>query len=191
MSDAPHMTASNDGETTYMAGVRPDARRTSTRRRRWIAGALVALSVLAGLVFVQTSPASAYVGSNFLRNWATGRCLDGYNGDAYTWDCQAGNPFQQWQPMYVGQANGNDQVMLVNVGSGGCLARISGRYFTPKTDNACSWAPVTFEAHSVVDAWYRINLIDQSGHCVDSNDAGQAGPNPCNGGGNQMWRLGY
>jgi hypothetical protein len=87
---------------------------------------------MAAAVLFPAGPASAdvYPGSDFIKDWQTGRCLDsndrGFNsGDVYTNPCQLGNPYQQWHRIYLGTAyapNGRayDVVAFQDVATGYC-----------------------------------------------------------------------
>ncbi|KND28198.1 hypothetical protein IQ63_33835 [Streptomyces acidiscabies] len=81
-----------------------------------------------GALFMSTTPASAYVGENFLRNWETGRCLDADNtGSIYTLPCQQGNAYQTWEPNYIRHST-YDMVQVKNKATGRCLHVNGGGY---------------------------------------------------------------
>ncbi|MDX3381823.1 ricin-type beta-trefoil lectin domain protein [Streptomyces niveiscabiei] len=167
--------------------------RTSLRhfaRRGSTAALAVGMSV--GALFMSTTPASAYVGENFLRNWETGRCLDADDtGSIYTLPCQQGNAYQTWQPIYV-RHDTYDVVQVKNKATGRCLhVNAHGALTTYWCDESGNpnWNQ-RFAAKG--SGWDRIELTNVLFNtCVDSNHAGAAYVTGCNGGGYQKWKLGF
>ncbi|MER5432107.1 ricin-type beta-trefoil lectin domain protein [Streptomyces sp. NPDC002588] len=161
-------------------------------RRGWAAALAVGLSL--GLSFIGASPASAYVGSNFLRNWATGLCLDSNSkGEVYTLPCQQGNDFQTWEPIYVLHTS-NDVVQVKNKATGWCLYRnpLDGSLETYPCDDVSVGVSWNQRFDAIGSSWTKIQLKNWfGGNCVDSNASGSAYLLDCNDGGYQQWRLGY
>ncbi|MHC5907718.1 RICIN domain-containing protein [Streptomyces sp. S6] len=159
--------------------------------RRGSAMALAA-GMSVGVLFMATTPASAYVGQNFLRNWETGRCLDADNeGNIYTNPCQSGNGFQTWEPIYL-YNNGSDVVQVKNKGTGKCLHVNGNGALTTYwcDDNGTPSANQQFAAKG--SSWNQVELTNRLFNtCVDSNYAGHAYVSGCNGGGYQKWKLGF
>lgn len=159
-------------------------------RRGWAAGAALGLAL--GLSVVNASPASAYVGPNFLRNWETGRCLDSdAEGNVYTNPCQSGNPYQTWNISFL-KHEAYDIVEIENLGTYRCLIVEVGNTPIPKLKTKyCKQYPFTgWEARG--SSWDQVQLANKGVNgCVDSDYAGSAYLLECNGGGYQKWKLGY
>jgi len=158
-------------------------------------GSTVALAVgmSVGALFMSTTPASAYVGENFLRNWETGRCLDADGtGSIYTLPCQSGNAYQTWQPVYL-RNNGSDVVQVVNKATGRCL-HVNGRgaLMTEWCNDPSINVSANQQFYAIGSSWNQIELKnDLFKTCVDSNHNGAAYVTGCNGGGYQKWKLGF
>ncbi|QNP68350.1 RICIN domain-containing protein [Streptomyces roseirectus] len=157
-------------------------------------GSTVALAagMSVGALFMSSTPASAYVGENFLRNWETGRCLDADNeGSIYTLPCQQGNAYQTWQPIFV-QHTSYDVVQLKNKATGKCLHVNGGGALTTYWCDESGVPSSNQRFAAKGSSWNQIELVnDLFRSCVDSNYAGAAYANGCNGGGYQKWKLGY
>ncbi|MDX3453717.1 RICIN domain-containing protein [Streptomyces sp. ME02-8801-2C] len=177
--------------TTRMSTLRTFARRGSA--------AALALGTSLGISLTGAGSASALssgevIGTNVLRNWETGRCLDAAAGDeggvgrVYTNPCQTGNAHQNWRVIYESHST-YDVVQVKNVATGLCLSTFGGGS-TLRTD-ACS--------DSFNDYWYGVgsswdqvsfrNLV--TGTCADSDYNGSAYAIGCNDGGFQKWKLGF
>jgi hypothetical protein len=167
--------------------------RTSTATRWGARGALAALFatmlVAASMLVVQAPAQADYVGTNYLRNWATGRCLEtNESGQVYTNPCTlpvGSNPNQSWTPRRVGH-DGYDIVILTNR-AGRCLMNVDFLYAHYGCDNVF----LDHYAWGAKGTWYQVVLENEIGGCLDSNQAGQAYLHACNGGGFQKWRFGY
>jgi len=162
------------------------------RFARRSATATLAVGMSVGALFMATTPASAYVGENFLRNWETGRCLDADNsGSIYTLPCQSGNAYQTWQPVYLRHTSA-DEVQIRNKATGRCL-HVNGNgalttYWCDDSGNP------SFNQRFLANgsSWDNVELKNSLfGSCVDSNRDGAAYANGCNGGGYQKWKLGF
>ncbi|MEU6348834.1 RICIN domain-containing protein [Streptomyces sp. NPDC047072] len=165
------------------------------RKRRWWAGA-VTLAVSTGLMAVNAPTASAEVaiGTNLLRDKATGRCLDSRGSLVYTLPCQSGNDHQTWTVIWVTHTD-YDIVRFQNKATGYCL---SWSGYT--TDLPTTWTCATGDAitdhwtrwKAVGSNWDEVQIKDErdSADCVDSNAAGDAYLLGCNGGDYQKWHLG-
>ncbi|MFI6252227.1 RICIN domain-containing protein [Streptomyces sp. NPDC051016] len=150
--------------------------------------------------FANTSSASALtlgdvIGTNFLRNWATGRCLDSdASGNVYTNPCQQGNDYQTWTLTFVGHV-GYDIVQVKNQATGRCLywGNLDGARYPYTSDcfpGAAAYTLMTWLG--VGSGWDQVQFkTRQEGLCLDSNSSGSAYMLGCNGGGNQLWKLGY
>lgn len=159
--------------------------------RRLRAGVL-ALGLSAGLAFTSAAPASAArsIGTDFLRNWATGLCLDSSDGGesgrgfVYTNPCTQGNDYQTWSVEFQGHDT-YDQVKIRNKATGLCLSRTFGLSTLSCGDPNTEWDGVGSD-------WSRVELrAPGAGQCLDSDSNGSAYVLGCNGGGNQKWKLGY
>ena len=129
------------------------------------------------------SPADFPYGPNFIRNWATGRCLDGnHAGDLYTSPCQFGNYYQQWAysvfragtpPIYAFR---NTQTL---------------RCITGSRTSPCS--RITEQDVQRTGTKYKFRMIKRNKNvCVDSNAQGQVYLLPCQAGNDyQSWRFRY
>ncbi|MFE0731679.1 ACP synthase [Streptomyces antibioticus] len=166
-----------------------------TGRRRWCT-ALLALAMSLGFAFVSAGSAAAsspgdVIGTHFLRNWETGRCLDSNSaGAVYTSPCQFGNGYQTWSVIYRDHKN-NDIVMIRNQATGRCLG--FGTYLATGTCLNSSQFGYGLELWEGVGAgWNKVELVSSLGGCLDSDRSGKAYVfNPCNGGGFQKWKLGF
>jgi hypothetical protein len=164
----------------------------SFARRGWTAAAALGLSL--GFSLVNASPASAYtLGPSFLRNWETGRCLDSNaGGKVYTNPCQSGNNYQNWVVVYDHHTN-YDVVKIMNVATQMYLYWSPDKVFTNQyvPSGTYYYPQLTWEARG--SGWDKVALADVDGHnvCLDSNRAGDAYTEICNGGGFQLWKLGY
>lgn len=172
--------------------------------RRWWTGVLT-LVMSMGFATISASPASAlewtYIGTNFLRNWETGRCLDSNSpGAVYTNPCQQGNDYQKWQ-VYRVERGDYDHVVLMNQATRNCLyipddlgSGVSAVGCGPIID-----IPVKPQIHwrAVGTSWNQVQFtgVDPANvnwyRCLDSNRNGSAYVQACNGGGFQKWKLGY
>ncbi len=195
MSDV-HALESNDHQTAAAAKAPPGARRTSARRLRLMTCALAAMSLIAAGVFVKASPAWAYMGANYLRNWETGLCLyDNDTTQVFTAPCNGNDNHDIWQPIYWNHT-ANDNVMFENVANGGCLqvtpSRVVVAYQGCYGQDGFPTGNEIFEADpNFGQGWGNITMIDMYGACVDSNRAGAVYENGCNWGGFQQWKLGF
>ncbi|MFI7502742.1 RICIN domain-containing protein [Streptomyces sp. NPDC049687] len=159
-------------------------------RRVWTA--VLAMAVSMGFVFLNAGSASALnygdlIGRNFLRNWATGLCLDSNDlgngtGDVYTRPCQQGNKYQTWEVFYVFHAY-YDMVYIRN--------QQTGFYLNMRDDGSLVTRMYTSQAwEGAGTGWDKVSLRI-SGSCLDSNTSGSAYTLGCNDGGYQKWKLGY
>jgi len=160
------------------------ARRTAT--------ATLAVGMSVGALFMATTPASAYVGENFLRNWETGRCLDADGtGSIYTLPCQSGNAYQTWEPIYH-HHNGSDVVQIKNKATGRCLHVNGHGALTTEWCNDPWGVSANQQFYAIGSSWNQVELKNELFKtCVDSNYNGAAYANGCNGGGYQKWKLGF
>lgn len=170
----------------------PAAPRIGTRwgARGALAALFATLLVTASMLVAQAPAQADYVGTNYLRNWATGRCLEtNQSGQVYTNPCTlpvGSNPNQSWTPRRVGH-DGHDVVLLVNVATDRCLMNVDVLI----AHLGCSSANLPNYAWGAKGTWYQVVFENEAGGCLDSNHAGQAYMHGCNGGGFQKWRFGY
>lgn len=154
-------------------------------RRGW--AAVAALGMVLGLSVFNASPASAYVGTNTLRNWDTGFCLTLDGGWLHTDLCNSGNKYQIWEPVYV-QHDAYDVVRLRNVGTGTCVNLEDTGYLGHRScDNTTvrQW----FEAQGT--GWDKTRLYSRYWFQCLNNWGLNVTLQACNDTGNQKWKLGY
>ncbi|EDY47217.1 actinohivin [Streptomyces clavuligerus] len=140
---------------------------------------------------------AAYVGTNVLRNWETGRCLDSNaQGDVYTLPCSlpvGSNAHQVWEPLLRGKDPSADIVGLRNVATNRCAAF---RYPANITTVPCS-ATVTAQQWFAYGAgWDNVTFVSRGGpiggpDTIDSDRNGNVYAYTRNGGGFQRWKFGY
>lgn len=179
-----------------MTPTRIPALRRFTRRG---SAAALTLGLSLGVSLVSAGNASALssgdvIGTNLLRNWETGRCLDAGWGDeggvgrVYTNPCQTGNAHQTWQIIYESHST-HDVVQVKNQATGLCLSSFGGGS-TLRTD-ACSDSYNDYW-YGVGSSWEKVQFRNLwTGTCADSNSSGSAYHIGCNSGGNQLWKLGF
>jgi ricin-type beta-trefoil lectin protein len=162
------------------------------RTARWLAAAAAAFCAASAAVVVNASPAQANPGSNYLRNMATGRCLEFNGASLFTSSsCSYGNRKQAWMPVIIGHTD-HDHVLLVATDLGhGCLNggdRGNAIYL-----EACgpSNSRPSQDWKAVGQSYHQVQYVNANGRCLDSNDAGDVYLHDCNNGGFQQWKLGY
>lgn len=164
------------------------------RSRRWWT-VLLTLAMSLGFATLNAPSASAayVIGTDFLRNWETGLCLN--NADAgriNTQPCQSGNDRQKWSVIYQYHA-GYDFVQIVNVATNQCLVWSYNGSLYAGDCNAGTWDERLWRG--VGSGWNMVELTDgginDRYQCLDSDRNGWAYLLGCNGGGYQKWRLGY
>ncbi|MER7277860.1 hypothetical protein ABT369_25805 [Dactylosporangium sp. NPDC000244] len=93
-------------------------------RRRRLIGVGVAALAAAAAVLADPAPAHAYVGTNILRSYQTGWCLNSdAPGTVNSRPCSTpigSNKRQMWEPIYL-RHDTSDWVMLRNVATNQCL----------------------------------------------------------------------
>ncbi|WP_326554219.1 RICIN domain-containing protein [Micromonospora sp. NBC_01813] len=183
------MTPVDDSLASTGTGHRQTAGRWRTRSR--LTALFTTMFVVASMLVVQGPAQADYVGTNYLRNWATGRCLEtNQSGQVYTNPCTlpvGSNPNQSWTPRRVGH-DGYDIVILTNVATDRCLLNVD----IVVAHYGCENVNLPNFAWGVkADPWYQMVLENEAGNCLDSNHAGQAYLHACNWGGHQKWRFGY
>ncbi len=184
------MTAEKPGNTQTPA-------RTSVRRRfarhGWGAALVAVLSLLVSLM--STSPASAYVGENLLRNWDNGWCLTVVTGGSVhaRQDCDTGNRNEIWQPIYIGHSS-YDIVTLKNQGTGTCLSVEDGGYLGHPP---CSTSTIRQQFRAEGQDWRMVRFVSlfQWNSCIEGSYYAVY-LKECRGEGDlqkgmQKWRLGY
>ena len=174
------------------AGNAQASARTSVRRRfarrGWGAALVAALSLVVSLM--STTPASAYVGENLLRNWENGWCLTVVTGGSVhaRLDCDSGNRNEIWQPIYIGHSS-YDIVTLKNQGTGSCLSVEDGDYLGHP---ACSTSSIHQQFRAEGENWNNVRLVSLfSGSCLEGSSPYvymKACSSPPV---RQQWRLGY
>ncbi|WP_213453687.1 RICIN domain-containing protein [Rhizomonospora bruguierae] len=172
------------------------------RPRHRLAAFIIVLLVGAASGLISASPAQAgYVGTNYLRNWATGRCLDSNAaGNVYTLPCNlpvGSNRYQTWEPIFTKKIDGFDLIQLKNVATGRCLYFYPGTsvYTTLPCPGANNLTSVAAGVYWFVEGtpWYQVRFesFGGLGRCLDSNSNGNVYGLGCNSGGYQFWRFGY
>ena len=160
---------------------------------------LAGLAMVAGAGVLVATTASAADGSDlFLRNWATGLCLDSRDdGSVYTRQCDAGNSAQHWNLTFHPGSGGADAANIQSERLGGAyLGRPVGA--VTQVDLHGGYAYWLGDGPNWQQVRLRLWAPDINGvaWCLDSNGPDSNGHGtvylePCNDGGNQKWRWGY
>ncbi|MFD0746267.1 hypothetical protein ACFQ1L_33765 [Phytohabitans flavus] len=188
-----HMHSVSDPTTRQ-----PTSRPRRKRSLQWLARLVVAFGLLVTSATVVAAPASAYVGSNVLRNHQTGRCLTFIKNGIYTEPCNRADPNQIWQPLFQFKL-GNDIVILWNPRHRVCVypygwlsGKNRGEVNVGRKQSECAAGRRGFwEARGT--GWHSVNFVTYLPPypCLDSNYAGDAYYYPCIAGNrHQMWKLG-
>ncbi|MGW2445771.1 RICIN domain-containing protein [Streptomyces sp. NPDC001675] len=183
------MTVTKLAEGDTAAASREAVRRGSRKAFTFLGRSLAVLSILGGTAAMSTSSASA-AGSDFLRNWENGRCLDSNAaGEVYTNPCQFGNNYQQWQILNLHHGEfGYDVAQFKNVATGLYLRYVDYPQTGPYTD-----AQRTYWAGAGSD-WQHAALLPQAGGaniCLSGDGGGIVWTEPCSGAGYQNWKYGF
>ncbi|MEW2079983.1 hypothetical protein AB0941_41840 [Streptomyces sp. NPDC013433] len=184
--------SSVDAERTEV-GVVPSSRETARRGSRkaltLVGRCLAVLGMLVGSAAVAAPSASA-AGSDFLRNWENGRCLDSnYAGEVYTSPCQFGNAYQQWEMLNLqGGEHGHDVAQFKNAATGLYLRYVDYPQTGPYLDNTRTyWAGAGSD-------WQHAALRPLGGSfylCLASDGGGTVWTEACSGAGYQNWKYGF
>ncbi|WP_432976039.1 RICIN domain-containing protein [Dactylosporangium sp. CA-233914] len=172
--------------------------RSGWRSRRLLAVLITVVTIAMSAVAFQ-SPAQAYVGTNILRNWETGRCLDSdWNGDVYTLPCDlpvGSNDHQIWEPIRRAHAE-FDVVILKNKATSRCLGWLPGKPNVIRTTVQCGYdgraTDIRVLWSAVGTGWANVLFRNNvGGEVLDSNRAGNVYPHAFNDGGFQHWKFGF